>query len=107
MSKRGSVRIVRDYLTFMETDPGDSRESVSFSVMYLMVKHDISMHALADRIHVSRDYMPRKINEGRWKLEELDAMSDIFNVHPGDFLHGPKYIKNLEGDLEDDHEDDL
>jgi hypothetical protein len=96
MSKRGSVQIVTDYLALMEKEPANSREAITFSVQYLMVRDGISLSGLADHLNVSRDYMPTKMRDGRWKFEELDTMADLFELHAGDFLHGPKYIKSIE-----------
>ncbi|MBD3004866.1 hypothetical protein [Streptomyces sp. 5-10] len=96
MTKRGSAQVVTDYLAMMEKEPEDSREAITFSAQYLMVRDGVSLAELADHLKVSRDYMPTKMRDGRWKFEELDAMAELFEVHAGDLLHGPQYIKNLE-----------
>jgi hypothetical protein len=39
-----------------------------------------SMAELADMFDVHPDYMPRKVREGRWTLDDLDVISTIFDV---------------------------
>ena len=47
------------------------------------------LNELADFLHVSRPYMPRKIKAGTWSSEDLDRLAIWFNLLPMEFVPGP------------------
>jgi len=67
----------------------NTRENVSESVRALMGLRGMnSMSELAELLDVHPEYMPRKVREGRWTLEDLDVLSEIFEVTPAALVSG-------------------
>lgn len=95
MSRRGSIQVITDYLALMEKEAKDSRDAITLSVQYLLVRDGIALAELADEIGVTRDHIPNKIRDGRWKFEDLDVMGDLFDIEPSDLLRSPKAIQGL------------
>jgi len=70
-----------------------TRTTISSTVKHLLIDRDMRNAELAARMGVSASYLPRKINEGRWTVDELDLLSEIFDLEPADLVRGYRYIK--------------
>jgi hypothetical protein len=55
--------------------------------------HVTSMSELAGMLDVNPEYMPRKVREGRWTLDDLDTLSRIFDVTPAALVSGGDFTK--------------
>lgn len=67
---------------------GNTRTTISATVKHLLVDTGMKKSQLAVNLGVSSAYMPRKISEGRWTVDELDTLAEIFDVQPEDFVRG-------------------
>jgi hypothetical protein len=71
-----------------------TKENVSNSVRTLMrLRGMSSMSELAELLDMNPEYMPRKVREGRWLLEDLDALSAIFGVTVSAIVSGEDLAK--------------
>lgn len=70
-----------------------TRSTISSTVRHLLIEKGMKNQELATHMGVSSSYLPRKINEGRWTVDELDVLAQIFNLEPADFVRGYQYIK--------------
>ena len=73
-----------------------TKETVSESVRTLMrMKGMRNMAELAELLQVHPEYMPRKVREGRWTLEDLDMLGEIFEVTPAALVSGEDLTRLL------------
>jgi DNA-binding Xre family transcriptional regulator len=70
-----------------------TRSTISSTVRHLLIEKGMRNAELASRMGVSSSYMPIKIKEGRWVIDELDKLAEIFNLNPSDFVLGYQHIK--------------
>lgn len=70
-----------------------TRSTITATVKHLLIDRDMRNAELAARMGVSASYLPRKINEGRWTVDELDLLSEIFDLEPADLVRGYRYIR--------------
>lgn len=47
------------------------------------------LRELAGHLGVSYEYLPRKMDAGRWDSKEIDLLASFFGVFPMDFVPGP------------------
>lgn len=67
----------------------DTRSNITRSVKYLMrAKGMTNMTMLADAMGVAREYMPNKMRDSRWTMEDIDRLTEIFNVEPAAIISG-------------------
>lgn len=66
-----------------------TRNTISRSVRNLMRKSGFrSAGELAEAMGVSSEYMPRKLNEGRWSVDDVDQLAEVFGVTPSEIITG-------------------
>lgn len=75
----------------------NTRTTISHAVRHLMIDRDMNYTVLAKRMEVRSYYMPRKVQEARWSLDDLEKLAEIFGVEPWDFLQGYQHIKENYG----------
>lgn len=71
---------------------GSTRSTITVTVKHLLIERGMNNTQLADLLGVSKSYMPRKISEARWTVDELDSLADIFQLEPADFVRGYHHI---------------
>lgn len=69
-----------------------TRNTISATIRHLLIERGMRNADLADRLKVSHSYMPRKISESRWTVDELDILAEIFHLDPADFVRGYQHI---------------
>lgn len=74
----------------------DTRSRISATVRALMFTRGMSYKSLAGRMGLSETYLPRKISENRWTVDELDLLAKVFSMEPEDFVRGYEMRVTLE-----------
>ncbi|MBQ6358826.1 MAG: helix-turn-helix transcriptional regulator [Clostridia bacterium] len=70
-----------------------TRSTISSTVRHLLIEKGMKNQELATHMGISSSYLPRKINEERWTVDELDILAKIFELEPADFVRGYRYIR--------------
>lgn len=77
----------------------DTRKTITESVKRLMRAHGMTdPAALAERMGIAPDYMPNKVRDMRWTMEDLDRLAEIFQVDPADIVSNKRRRIPPQGD---------
>lgn len=79
---------------WLRTEPADTRERITSSVRYLLVKNGMTVKDLAGEIGgVAVSYIRQKVSDHRWRLEDLDTLEDAFAVPVSDIVAGYRRLE--------------
>ena len=76
----------------------DARKTITESVKRLMRAHNMDESALADRMGIASHYMPNKMRDMRWTMEDLDRLAEIFKVDAADIVSNKRRRIPPQGD---------
>lgn len=75
---------VRNMLAIMVSEDRDKLRNNTPRQVYSLRLKDLARH-----LNVTATYMPRKIKDAVWTIEDLDRLASYFDLYPADFVPGP------------------
>lgn len=83
---------------WLRAEPSNTKERITSSVRYLMVKHRMTPVELAQECGIAKGYVRRKITEHHWTVSDLDVLTEIFDSHPSDLVAGYRQMADIDTD---------
>jgi hypothetical protein len=81
---------------WLTKEPLSTREKITSSVRYMMVKTGTKNPQLAQELRVSASYIRRKLSEHRWALEDLDELPRILGHEATDYVGGYRRMAQID-----------
>lgn len=83
----------------LATEPATTRERITSAVHYMMIKNGIGPETLARALGTASGahyIQSRKMRGHHWKVDDLDALGELFGLHPAEFAFGYQAIADSE-----------